>query len=121
MAIIDTLTPSQAAQQLRQVCSSFTYAGALALCEYLDELSESTGEPIEFDPIAWCCEYSEWGTLRAWWSDWVGYDKDVAERINALGLDEESSTEERDEAIREYIADRGTLIEFDTGIIVSSF
>jgi hypothetical protein len=85
------------------------------------EYEGATGEQIELDIVALRCDFSEWGTLRAWWSDWVGYDKDVAERINALGLDEESSTEERNQAIRDYITDRGILIEFGSGIIVSSF
>jgi hypothetical protein len=99
----------------------WSHDGALALADYLLEYEGATGEQIELDIVALRCDFSEWGTLRAWWSDWVGYDKDVAERINALGLDEESSTEERNQAIRDYITDRGILIEFGSGIIVSSF
>ena len=36
---------------------NFTLEGARALQAYYDELSEDIGENIEFDPIAWCCEF----------------------------------------------------------------
>lgn len=38
---------------------NFTYEGLKALSEYFEEYEESTGEEIEFDPIAICCEYTE--------------------------------------------------------------
>ena len=118
MAIIDTITPSQAADKLRKVYdgSSFTYSGALALCEYLDELSED--RPIEFDPIAWCCEFSEHASLWDWVMDYGG--ERWAEDLG-FDLDREASEEDKDNAISEYIQDHGTLIEFDGGIIVSAF
>ena len=37
----------------------FSYAGLKALYEFLEQLSEDCGEPIEFDCIALCCEYQE--------------------------------------------------------------
>lgn len=38
---------------------NFTYAGKRALFDYLEEYEESTGEEVELDVIALCCEYSE--------------------------------------------------------------
>jgi hypothetical protein len=38
-----------------------------------------------------------------------------------VNCDYEADEDELDEKIREYINDRGQLIEFDGGIIVSSF
>ena len=38
---------------------NFTYEGLNALYEYLTEYAEGTGEPVELDVIALCCEYSE--------------------------------------------------------------
>lgn len=36
------------------------YHGIKALYEYLEELSESTGEPIEIDVIGLCCEWTHY-------------------------------------------------------------
>ena len=37
----------------------FSYEGLEVLFDYLDELSEDIGEPIELDVVALCCEYYE--------------------------------------------------------------
>lgn len=37
----------------------FSYEGLEVLFDYLEELSEDTGETIELDPVALCCEYYE--------------------------------------------------------------
>jgi hypothetical protein len=37
----------------------FTYHGLGLLFEHLEELQDATGEPIELDVIALCCDYSE--------------------------------------------------------------
>lgn len=41
----------------------FSYQAMRALFDYLEEYEESTGEKVEFDPIAICCEYSEYENL----------------------------------------------------------
>jgi hypothetical protein len=43
--------------------NQFSYKGKKALFDYLEELEESTGDKIEFDPIALCCEYTEYDDL----------------------------------------------------------
>jgi len=40
----------------------FSREGARALFEYLEEYSESTGEPVNFDPIAFRCDFAEYGS-----------------------------------------------------------
>jgi len=52
---------------------NFTYDGLVALWEMLEEYEDSTGEEIEFDPIALCCEYSEYEDMEEFWQD---YDKE---------------------------------------------
>jgi len=42
----------------------FTYEGKQALFDYLEEYEESTGEKIELDVIALCCEYTEYENLE---------------------------------------------------------
>jgi len=43
---------------------NFSYWGRIALFEYLEELEEDLGEQIEFDPIAICCEFTEYESLE---------------------------------------------------------
>jgi hypothetical protein len=42
----------------------FSYQALKELFEYYDNLAEDTGEPIQFDMIAICCEWSEYDTLK---------------------------------------------------------
>ncbi len=49
---------------------NFSYDGLKALFDYLEELEESTGEEIELDVIALCCEYTEYDNLRAYNKDY---------------------------------------------------
>ena len=43
---------------------SWEYETLKTLFEYLEEYEESTGEEIEFDPIALRCEFSEYDSLK---------------------------------------------------------
>lgn len=43
---------------------NFSYEGKRALFDYLEDLSEDTGEDIELDTIAICCEYSEYDSIE---------------------------------------------------------
>jgi hypothetical protein len=89
--------------------ANWSYAGAHALADYLEEMEEDTGEEIEFDVVAIRCDYSEYESL-AKWADKYGFN-----------IDEDEDEEAAEESIREYIQDRGQLVEFEGGIIVSSF
>ncbi len=65
MAIIDTLNKGSFIDGMRRIRpDNFSDEGLEALYDYLEELSESIGEPIEFDPIAFCCEYCEYDSLE---------------------------------------------------------
>jgi hypothetical protein len=91
--------------------NGFSYSGAVALVEYLEELEADTSEEIEFDAVAIRYDYSEYKSLTTW-ADEYGHD---------FAFDEDMDEEERDETVRDYICDHGQLIEFSGGIIVSSF
>tara|TARA_R110002096_G_scaffold192336_1_gene373908 strand:- start:340 stop:639 length:300 start_codon:yes stop_codon:yes gene_type:complete len=54
--------------------NNFSYEGLNQLFEYLEEYEDSTGEQIEFDPIALCCEYTEFEDLKEFWDN---YDKET--------------------------------------------
>ena len=44
--------------------NNFTYEGLKALYTYLDELEEETGEELELDIVALCCDFSEYESLE---------------------------------------------------------
>jgi hypothetical protein len=59
--MINTLTTNEAVTELlKDDNASWSYEGATALVEWLEELEDSSGEPIEFDPVALRCEFSEY-------------------------------------------------------------
>ena len=43
---------------------NFSYEGKKALFAYLEEYEHSTGEELELDVIALCCEYTEYSSLE---------------------------------------------------------
>jgi hypothetical protein len=45
--------------------NNFSYEGKKALYEYLTEYEESTGEQIELDIVALCCDYTEYENIEA--------------------------------------------------------
>jgi hypothetical protein len=48
----------------------FTYEGLNALYDYLEDLGDDIGEPIELDVIAFCCEYAEYESLEEFQEDY---------------------------------------------------
>tara|TARA_R100000234_G_scaffold104749_1_gene74689 strand:- start:1140 stop:1442 length:303 start_codon:yes stop_codon:yes gene_type:complete len=44
--------------------NNFSFRGLKFLYMHLTNLEEDTGEKIEFDPVAICCEYSEYENLE---------------------------------------------------------
>ena len=77
--------------------NNFSFEGANALQQYLEELSDDIGENIEFDPIAWCCEFAEYSDFEEVKGDY--WDLESYENL----------LEETD------------VIEFDGGLIIRSY
>jgi len=48
----------------------FSYKGLIALYDYLEQYEEDTGEQIELDVIAICCEYTEYESLEEFQEDY---------------------------------------------------
>lgn len=92
--------------------------GAKALAEHLEQYEEDTGTELELDVVAIRCDMAEYESLREWAEDYFGANMPY---MQAIGINADADDEQADEAIREYIRDNGTLIEFDGGVIVSSF
>lgn len=50
--------------------NAFTYDGLEALYEYLLEVANDTGEPIEIDVIGLCCEFTEYASIEEYNKDY---------------------------------------------------
>lgn len=70
----------------------FSYEGLEVLFDYLEELSDDTGEPIELDVVGLCCEY---------------YESSIEELIKNYNLDlsyiDEDDPDSIIDAVREYL------------------
>lgn len=90
--------------------NNFSYDGKRALFDYLENYEEETGEQIELDPIALCCEYSEHKTALECALDYSGFTDDT-----------ELSVTEREARALEWLQDNTQVMEFDGGIIILDF
>ena len=86
----------------------FSYEGRAVLFDYLEELEANTGQELELDVIALCCDYYE-DTPEAIATNYG---------IDVEGLDED----EQIDAVREYLMDQGAYCgESENGFIYSAF
>ena len=71
--------------------NNFTYEGLNALYDYIEDYEDSTGEQIELDVIALCCEYNEYEDLAEFQEDY-GEDykslEDIEDRTILIPLDD---------------------------------
>ena len=78
----------------------WTYEGARALAEWLEELEEGMDEPLALDPIALRCQFNEYSSIGE------------VEDAYAIHPDVDSL---------EWLNDRTIVIEFESGLIVGEF
>lgn len=95
----------------------FSYGARSALFEYLTEIEDGSGEEIELDVVAICCDWSEHASAADWAKDYFN----AHTMLDDLGLDPEATDDEIEAAATEYIRDNGFMLTFDGGIVVSSF
>lgn len=62
---------------------SFSYEGKKALYNYLNELGEDIGKPIELDIIGLCCDFTEYESLEEFNDDY-GYTIDEINSIEDI-------------------------------------
>ena len=65
--MIETVTKSTFIDSFRSsdtYKNNFSYMGLDALYDYLEEFEEDTGEQIQFDLVAICCDFSEYDSLE---------------------------------------------------------
>ena len=82
--------------------NQFTRPALFALFDYLESYEDDCGTEIELDPIALCC-------------DWTEYETAVeAAKSYAREFDDESDA-------LEFLRDRSQVIEFQSGVLVQNF
>lgn len=88
MAIVQTLNVSQFRDAFMQSSrkDQFSYDALTAIFEYLEEFSDSTGEPVELDIVGICCEWSEmtWKDIALYYGVDLSQCTDDDERIGEV-------------------------------------
>ena len=107
---ISISTPSAVQFLVSDPEANWSFIGAYALLDHFEDVTSESGEDMFLDRVALRYDFAEYASLIEWAED---YGADMSEAPE--------DEDERDEEIREYIRKRGTLIEFEGGIIVSSF
>jgi len=114
------LSTSHAVDLLRQdEYAGWSYKGATALVEYLENMEDELGEDINFNCVDFRCEFSEYKSVQDWLTS--HYGRPLEDALKFADIDCDLSSEyDVNESISEFIRDRGTLVDFDGGVIVSS-
>ena len=88
----------------------FSYEGLEVLFDYLDNLSDDIGEPIELDVVALCCEY---------------YESSIDELIKNYDIDVSDADGDEDEIeaiVEEYLQDNTSVCgEVTGGFVYAAF
>jgi hypothetical protein len=110
-----TLSTSQAANLLKvDTNANWSYAGAHALVEYLEQLEEDCGTEIEFDAVAIRCDYSEHkSALQA--AKEYGFEPNPN-----LGVETQSEEDKESDALA-WLQDNTQVVEFPGGVIIANF
>jgi len=82
-------------QQIRP--DNFSYEGLRHLFSWLEQYEEDTGEEMELDVIAICCDFSE-DTFQ-----------NIADQYG-LDLSEYETDEEKQEAVADYLSNQGVYV-----------
>jgi len=88
---------------------NFTYDALRALFDYLEELEYDIGEDMQLDPIALCCQFSQY--------------EDAADAVHAVDRDvyrEVMENNDPEESLLDWLRDQTTVIKFNGGIIIDS-
>ena len=70
--------------------NQFSHEGRKALFEYLEEYEDETGEDVELDVIALCCDYAEYGSMGEFQEDYgkeYRTAQDIEERTILIPID----------------------------------
>lgn len=104
---------------------NFSRAGLRALFESLKEYEESTGEELELDVVALCCDYVEyesaWDAMKEYQPEDMPVCEDTGVDANGHGMDLVEISEAQEKMALEWLQERTQVIEFDGGVIIAQF
>lgn len=87
----------------------FGYQALMVIFEYLEELEESTGQELELDVVAICCDYAT--------DNWESIAENYS--IDLSGLDDE---DEKQDAVIEYLNENTIVLgQTDCEIVYQVF
>ena len=113
MSVINKMTVSQMVDDLMSdEYAKWSYSAAHAIVEYLEEMSDNIGEPIEWDRVAIRCEFTEYPLedLAIQFSDEM--DIDYREEFWNLISGSDFDLEPHLDNLRDHV---GSIIEVDNG------
>lgn len=113
MAIVQSINSAHQFREAFRLAGrgdQFSYEGLEVLFDYLEQYSEDTGEPIELDVVALCCEY---------------YESSIKEIIDQYNLDVSYAEDDEDEikeTVKEYLEYKTSVCgEVDGGFVYAAF
>jgi hypothetical protein len=93
---------------------SFGYDGLRVIFDYLESYEEDTGEDIELDVIAICCDYNM--------DDAASIARDYSIDLSHLDAEDDDYEEQCEEAVMEYLTDRTMVLgQCKDGIVYQCF
>lgn len=107
MAIVQTLSKSSFIDAFKQSSrkDQFSYEALGAIFDYLEEYSDSTGEPVEFDIVGICCDWSE----MTWQDVALSYGVDLSQCTD---------DDERMGEVESFLCDNTQFLELSDGNFV---
>lgn len=94
---------------------NFSYAGKRALFDYLESLEEDTGEEIELDTVALCCDYSEYSSAYAAMQEYQPEDMPIT-GVDGDDLVEIAAKDEK--AAHEWLEEKTQVIDVEGGGVI---
>ena len=114
MALIETISSSDLYNMACRMDRghNFGYDGWLAIGDYLEQLSEDTGENIEVDIVGICCDYSMSEDVNDWWKEYGVYSEIDSDEW------EEMDDAEKLEAIENYLNENTSVVICEENLII---
>ena len=108
MAIVMTIDKYSFADEFKRYNrqDQFSPKGLEVLFDYLEECSDSTGEPVELDVVALCCDY---------------YESSIQELINNYNIDVSDADGDEDtiaEIVKDYISSNTAYVGETEGCLI---
>jgi hypothetical protein len=96
----------------------FSYDALKAIFEHYENYEEETGDKIEFDPIAICCEWSEYPTA---WDAMEQYQPDDMPVEGEAGDDLPTIQKKNEAEAFRWLSEHTTVLELDRGVVIMQF